>query len=274
MRLRSRRRLAQIAAFAACNVGFTAATETGLVVPFMYCHGCPLASFACPIGALQHFLGKHTAPLLVIGLLGLSFVVLGRGACGWLCPFGAIQDLLRALAQGKGPPGARLGGKPCRESALLSADRVARKAKFLVLAATAVSSFVLLGPTFCWFCPIGALFAGIPYKLTHPGTRLGLPLYVHLSILAAVLIAALLIPRAWCRYICPLGAIAGLFNRISIVRVELDEGRCTACGACLRACPMGLRSLSDVGKSAECLLCGRCVEACPSGALRMGVSLG
>jgi len=265
--------LAQVAAFAACNMGFVAATKTGLVTPFMYCHGCPLASFACPIGALQHFLGEHTAPLFVMGLLGLAFLVLGRGACGWLCPFGALQDVLRALARGKGPPGARLLNKPGRGDILLRADRIVRSTKFFILAATIISSFILLGPTFCWFCPIGALFAGIPYKLMNPGSKLGLPFYIHLFILALVLITALFVPRAWCRYICPLGAISGLFNRISVVRVELDEERCIACEACLRVCPMGLSSLSDIGTSVECLLCGRCVEACPHGALRMRATI-
>ena len=273
MRLRSKRLLAQVAAFAACNMGFVAATETGLVVPFMYCHGCPLASFACPIGALQHFLGKHMAPLFVVGLLGLAFLVLGRGACGWLCPFGALQDALMALARGKGPPSARLLEKPRLRSALLRVDKIARSMKFIVLATTLISSFILLGSTFCWLCPIGALFAGIPYKLANPGAKLGLPFYIHLFILALVLISALFVPRAWCRYICPLGAISGSFNRISIVGVELDEERCIACGACLRACPMGLTALSDIGKSVECLLCGRCVEACPQGALRMRMAV-
>ena len=272
MRLRSKRLLAQVAAFAACNMGFMAATETGLVVPFMYCHGCPLASFACPIGALQHFLGEHAAPLLVMGLLGLAFLVLGRGACGWLCPFGALQDALRALARGKGPPSARPRGRLVQNAVLLKADRIARNAKFFILATTVISAIAFSGPTFCWFCPIGALFAGIPYKLANPSARLGLPFYIHLFILALVLISALFIPRAWCRYICPLGAISGPFNRISIVRVELDEERCIACGACLRACPMGLTALSDIGRSVECLLCGRCVEACPQGALKMEIA--
>ena len=268
MRLRDKRRLAQAAAFLACNMGFTAATQTGLVAPFMFCHGCPLASFACPIGALQHFLGAHTAPLFLTGFLALAFLVLGRAACGWLCPFGALQDLLARLAgisKARGPPSA---------PRLARLDRAARKAKFLVLLGTIAGSWALAGTTFCWFCPVGALFAGIPYKLTHMDTRLGLLFYAHLAVLALVLVIALLLPRAWCRYACPLGAIAGLFNRLSLIGIELDRDKCVGCGACLEACPMGLRSLDDIGTSVECILCGRCAEACPTGALRLSLLAG
>ncbi len=262
-KLAHKRFLAQTGSLLACCAGFTAATKTGLVVPFMFCHGCPLASVACPIGALQHFTAVRRFPFLVLGTLGIAFLLLGRAACGWLCPFGAFQDLL-AWASGRGTR-----GRPA-DAAVPRLDAWARRGKAIVLASTLILAYLLASTTFCWLCPVGALFAAIPYRLAMPSARMGAFFYVHLVVLAAVAIWAMRTPRAWCRYLCPLGALAGQANRLSLARLELDETRCTGCLACLAACPMGIRSLEGLGGS-ECILCGRCVETCRTGALKLAV---
>ena len=260
MRTSDKRKIAQLAAFAACNMGFSLALKTGLAVPFMYCHGCPLAAFACPIGAIQNFLGMRKVPFLVLGILVLAFLFLGRATCGWLCPFGALQDLLASLAGRKNRRPTQPIGWP-------------RYLKFLVLGATLASSYALAGPTFCWFCPVGALFAGLPYVIMYSAYGLGLAFYAHMAILALVLLAALRVPRFWCRYLCPLGAISGLFNKVSLATARLDRQRCVECHRCLAECPMGLSSLGQIGSSVECILCGRCSEACPTGAIELALTL-
>ena len=254
-----KRGLVKLMAFSACNMGFSLALKTGIVVPFMYCHGCPLASFACPIGALQHFLGLKRPPFLALGILTLAFLFLGRAPCGWACPFGALQDLLYRPRS----PGETGGG-----------HHRLRFLKYLVLAGLISASLYLSGPSFCWVCPIGALFAGIPFLITHPGWRPGPAFFLHIAILLLVLIWALRVPRAWCRFLCPLGAISGLFNKVSILSIELSPDKCVGCGACLKACPMGLRALGEIGSSPECILCGRCVGACPTGALAFSYRAG
>jgi len=283
MRLGSKRRLAQVATLAVCHAGITALSRTGVVAPFMFCHGCPFASFACPIGALQHFAGHRIFPLLLLGSLGLIFLFFGRAPCGWLCPFGGFQDLLRRArgGSGYGPPGG--GG----------AHGKARWTKYLILLLVPTSAYLVAGTTFCWLCPVGALFAGLyilvlrqppiyhwleenaPWavgKVLPPEVRLGLPFYLHMAILLIVVFLALVVPRFWCRYICPLGAIASLFNPLGFVRLELDEDKCSKCLLCLMHCPMGVGDLEDVS-GPECILCGRCVEVCPAGALRLRISL-
>ncbi|RLI38420.1 hypothetical protein DRO60_03285 [Candidatus Bathyarchaeota archaeon] len=258
--LAKKRIATQLCTLAICNAGFTAALKTGLVVPFLYCHGCPLASFACPMGALQHFLGRHEAPFLVLGLLSLAFLVLGRWGCGWLCPFGALQDLLAYLA----------GRKPKKPKGWSGAEVALRQAKLGVLLGSLAASYLLAGTTFCWLCPVGAIFAGIPYVLLQERPVVGLFFYVHMLVLMAVLLAAMYVPRAWCRYLCPIGALAGLFNDISSLHLELDEELCVRCHACLEACPMGIADLRDLG-GRDCILCGRCVSACPRGALKIAL---
>ncbi|MEW6188622.1 MAG: 4Fe-4S binding protein, partial [Actinomycetota bacterium] len=65
--------------------------------PYLNCYACPLASFACPIGTIQHFAIIRSIPFLTIGILGMVGVLVGRMTCGWLCPFGFLQDLLARI---------------------------------------------------------------------------------------------------------------------------------------------------------------------------------
>jgi len=172
-------------------------------------------------------------------------------------------------------------------------DVWARGIKYAVLAITVLTAYLAAGTTFCWLCPVGALFAGlyivvlrqppiyralreampeVAGKVLSPEAELSWPFYLHVAILVAVLLAVLVRPRVWCRYLCPLGALAAPFNTLSLARVELDDARCTGCLACLRACPMGIDDLAGIS-GPECILCGRCVEACPHDALRLAVEI-
>ena len=66
----------------------------GMCVPFLNCHACPFAVFSCPIGMLQHFAAIHRFPFFLLGFFVSIGLVIGRAACGWLCPFGLIQDVM------------------------------------------------------------------------------------------------------------------------------------------------------------------------------------
>lgn len=72
--------------------------------------------------------------------------------------------------------------------------------------------------------------------------------------------------RPFCKWLCPLGAFYGLCNRISVYRLQVDSGRCTACGACSRACKMDV-DVFRTPNHAECIRCGDCAAACPHGAI-------
>jgi polyferredoxin len=63
-------------------------------VPFLNCHACPTATFSCPVGTWQHYMATHQFPFFVVGQLGLIGMLVGRMVCGWLCPFGFVQDAL------------------------------------------------------------------------------------------------------------------------------------------------------------------------------------
>ena len=236
-------------------------------VPGLNCYSCPGALGACPIGALQTFLAARPVrfPYYVVGLLLFFGALLGRAVCGFLCPFGLLQDLLHRIPF----PRKKLGAFP--------GDRALRRLKYAVLAVLVVGLPALVldwTPAFCkYLCPAGTLGGGIPLALLHGEAlhlELGRLFYGKLGIAAVILIASLLICRPFCKYLCPLGAIYGLMNRFALLRLRLDPQRCTGCGACARVCPMQVDPVKTPD-SAECIRCGACTRACSASALRLGV---
>lgn len=250
MKLKNKRRLTQIAALIASNLGFFPILKTGFVCPFLYCHGCPFATFGCPIGVIQNFIIYRQIPWFAIGSLGVYGMLFGRAFCGWACPFGALHDLLSHLR----------GGKSFRVKPLWYM-------KFIVLFAVLGAAWYALDTVFCKLCPSGSLFGAIPFHMLNLGLQIGQPFYIHMFTLILTVVLALLISRFWCRYLCPLGAIAGAFNKVSIITISLDADKCKKCNACLDVCGMGIIKLEDIGNSTNCILCGRCVETCSENAL-------
>ncbi len=255
MKLGVKRKVLQITALIVSNLGFFRILKTGLVCPFLYCHGCPFAVFGCPVGVLQRFIAEAHVPFFTIGSLGVYGLVFGRFFCGWACPFGALQDLLKAL----------------RGRKTLETRRV-WYTKFIFLFIVLGLAWFFLDTIFCKFCPSGSLFATlpalVPLRFFNRGfSPSGIFLYIHVLTLVLTLISALFISHFWCRYLCPLGAVVGGFNRVSFLTIGSRSEKCHKCNVCLQVCEMGIKRLSEVGNSTDCTLCGRCVEACPEKAL-------
>ena len=102
-------------------------------------------------------------------------------------------------------------------------------------------------------------------RCRHPG-RPGRTIYLEELHPAGTALLAVFFYRPFCKWLCPLGAFYGLCNRISICRLQVDSGRCTACGACSRACRMDV-DVFRTPNHAECIRCGDCAAACPHGAI-------
>lgn len=254
MKLRNTRRVIQVVALFASNLGFFRILQTGFVCPFLYCHGCPFAAFGCPIGLIQNFIVFGQIPWFTISSLGIYGVLLGRAFCGWACPFGTLHDLLAYFRRGKS-----LKIRPFWYM------------KFIMLFITIGVAWYALDTLFCKFCPAGSLFASIPFFILNPDIQVGFPFFIHMLTLALAIVLALMISRFWCRYLCPMGAIAGAFNKVSLLNMTFDEEKCMNCSLCLENCVMGIRELQNIGQSTDCILCGRCVEACPEKTLRFTI---
>jgi ferredoxin-type protein NapH len=255
LKLKEKRRLTQIVSLMISNIGFIPILQTGFVCPFLYCHGCPFAAFGCPIGILQNFIVYGQFPFFAVGSLGVYGIIFGRAFCGWACPFGTLHDMLS-------PTNRRKEVKTQNYWYV----------KYAILFLTLGLAWVALDTVFCKFCPSGSLFAAIPFRLLYPeAVEFGLFFYIHMFTLALTIVLALLISRFWCRYLCPLGAIAGAFNKVSILTIEWNEKKCKNCEDCLKACKMGITKMEDIGRSTDCTLCGRCIDACPEKALRFTI---
>lgn len=231
----------------------------GLCVPFLNCYSCPGAVAACPLGSLQSMLAEvpPRLSLYVLGMMTFTGAVGGRFICGWLCPFGALQELLARFHHRK-----------------FQLPKVLTRLKYLLLILTlALPVFILQAggadePYFCrLFCPAGTLEAGLPLGLGRPELwgLLGSLFLWKVSILTLFLAAMVLYYRPFCQMACPLGAFYGLFNRFSLWRLEVSTG-CDHCGHCRRSCPLGIPvDLSP--NSVECIRCLSCRDACPRGLL-------
>ena len=124
-------------------------------------------------------------------------------------------------------------------------------------------------PWFCaYVCPSGTFLGGIPMVAANAGLRtaLGWLWRWKLALLIGIVILSLFYYRPFCRYLCPLGAIYGCFNPVSILRYRLDKDACIQCGKCQKACPFAIDP-SQTPNHVECIRCGRCLDACPTDAL-------
>ncbi len=236
-------------------------------VPGLNCYSCPGAVASCPIGALQALLNRkgYQVPFAALGFFFLFGSLLGRFVCGWLCPFGMVQDLLHRIPL-------------FRKKKRLPFHHVLKYGKYaaLFLLVGAGSLFLFDGyakiPAFCkYLCPSGTLFGAVPLLSAAETLRsqAGGLFFWKLGILLFLAGLSVKVYRPFCQYLCPLGAIYGWFNRFSLVQIRWEQERCVSCSACERACPLGL-SRQEISRSAECIRCGKCADACPRKCLRFG----
>ena len=253
---------ANIKGFLSGRIYSYAAGTKFLCSPGLNCYSCPGASTACPIGALQNsfYAGKSTF-VYIFGILLLYGVILGRSICGWLCPFGLIQDLLHQI------PTPKIKKSPV--------TRALRWVKYLILIVFGLIvplAYAFRGaplPAFCkYICPAGTLEGGM-LLLSHKVnssmlSSLG-PLFSwKFLLMVSIIVSCVFIYRVFCRFLCPLGVIYGLFNRISLLGVQVVEDKCIHCELCVSHCKMDIRHVSD----SECIQCGECIPICPTKAIQ------
>lgn len=256
---------------------------------------------SCPIGSLQAVLGSRAFAFstYVFGIILLFGALLGRAVCGFLCPFGFVQELLYKIPFPK-------------KIKTFKGDRGLRFLKYVLLALLVVIIPMATkangdaSPTFCkYVCPAGSLEAGIYHvsrdrianneplvvknalpkgnmpiiqiapgatAFSSPKMRVGFLFWWKISILIAVLLLSVIIYRPFCKYLCPLGAIYGIMNPVALYRLNLDKNTCISCGLCKKSCNMGLDPVKELNHP-ECVRCKDCVNRCPTGALTMGFQI-
>ena len=231
-------------------------------VPGLNCYSCPGAIASCPLGSFQSFIMKRSGrenilsmiPFYVLGLLVIFGVLFGRLICGFLCPFGLIQELLYKIKTRK-----------------IKKNQITRNMtiiKYFILAIFVIIIPILyFAPGFCkYICPVGTLEAGIFHISRTKGLRdmVGVLFSMKLVILSIVILMSVFLYRFFCRFICPLGAFYGLFNKISIFGIKVDTTKCVNCKACTDFCLMDTKKVGD----RECIKCGECKKVCKYNAIK------
>ncbi|WP_186429055.1 4Fe-4S binding protein [Clostridium sp. BSD9I1] len=221
--------------------------------------GSPSTDALCPFGGMEtlysliangNYIKKiEPSSLILLGATLLITIVIGRAFCGYICPLGTIQTLLNKLAKKLKIKQVKPHGK---------VDKVLRYVKyivlFLILFITYKSGELILRPYDPWavFMHLGS------------GTEIFEEFLIGFIILIAILLSSMFIERAWCRYLCPLGATLALLTPLSIFKVRRSDSKCIGCKACTKNCSMGLNVHSqEIASKTECISCGECVSSCP-----------
>ena len=230
-------------------------------VPGINCYSCPGAIGACPLGSLQ---GSYSADkstiYYVCGILLLYCVMFGRMICGWLCPFGLIQELLYKI------PTPKLKKSPVTR--ILSFLKYVILVFFVLIVPITYAFRDTPLPAFCkYICPAGTIEGGLALLSNKANasyfSMLG-PLFTwKFLVMISIVVGSVFAFRLFCRFLCPLGGLYGLFNKVSFFGVKLDGGKCIDCGKCISHCKVDIRHVGDQ----ECISCGECIDVCPTQAI-------
>ncbi len=225
------------------------------------------------VGIAARTLTVFSLFFLVLLLLSLT---LGRVFCGWICPMGALLSFFSWLFKTK--------KRRYKEPSF--------KYKYVILIFFFVAALFSL-PIGTVFDPIAILFRVVTFVI-HPEGNLAL-LYSskaipslenytmtepHLFygavtagiIFLTVLLLNLIEERLWCRYLCPYGALLSIISSKNILKLRIDEEKCTSCGICDAVCPASATPFNG-WKAGECYQCFRCHTECPEDAIYTELSI-
>jgi MauM/NapG family ferredoxin protein len=235
-----------------------------------------------PQGGMRHLMelnplvGLATAlatGLLYSGLwLGAALLVLtlifGRFFCSWMCPLGVTQDAC-SVAPRVNTARARRARNRYRRMYHLKYGLLVG---LLVLAVLGPLQVGLLDPLALFLRTVsGILVPGMQHSGLPVGTvsRMTAGALVFGLLFVGILVVTRWIPRAWCRTVCPLGALLGVAARWSLFQIRRDQKTCTDCGQCAAVCN-GAADPHALLRPTECVLCFNCVAVCPQDALTYG----
>ena len=220
----------------------------------------------CPYGAVEGILALIFTGTFIKNIFLGTFVLLGitliiallfrRAFCGYLCPFGAMQEFF-----------GMLGRKIFKRQLVVNPkiDKPLRWLKYIVLVLTIVMAWKTSEIWVSNYDPYSAL-AHIfsPEELIQDSL-------IGFILLIVTIIGSIVYDRFFCKYLCPAGALFGILSKVGLTKIKRDKDICIGCNKCSKVCPVNIdvAKLDEV-KTAECINCNKCVNECPKkGALEI-----
>lgn len=294
------RRIAQLLSFIFLSAIVFNLGALPLLLPVLWTWGLSPNTGGDAFTAFQLTLGNWKSiyfafPWLALASFLLAGILIGKSMCGWVCPFGFIQDLVGFIKRKKMEFSPRNHG-----NALYTKYGILAIALFvsLTLGTTRVmgiaSSYeqalgiIAIAP-FTALSPAETLFGILPHGILGIRDELlakpfadvllevsGIPalFWVQFAIMIGVLVFVAYVPRGWCRYLCPHGAIMAVTNRFSFLGLHREPFKCEkgGCRNCVEACPMRVPILDlpwEKFSHEECIYCMKCVDACENNAIKL-----
>lgn len=266
-----------------------------LLFPVLWTWGLQQNTAGDAFTALQFALYDVVFPWLALASFLIVGVLIGKSLCGWICPFGFVQDLVGFIKRKQADFSSRT-----HDSMVYMKYFVLGIALF-VSVTFSVSKLMGTGDgyekaigiftkaPFTTLSPAETLFGTVPKMIFNfrmalvsksvmdamSGISTLPPLFwVQFFIMAFVLVFAAFIPRGWCRYFCPHGAIMAVLNRFSFLGLRRDPVKCArgGCRLCVSACPMRVPILDlpwEKFSDPECIYCMKCADACHDKAIKL-----
>jgi polyferredoxin len=265
-------------------------------LPILASINSPYTAIYSSLDLLQLELSQPEFPWIVVGSILLIGAVVGRAFCGWVCPIGFIQDIITTLKDKLDfvSPRAHKSGKKFKYFLLFLTFLFSGTLGLALYSGTGLEYKNALGVfatgPFTIISPDGTLFGTVPalirllsenivsiiskpptiQEVWNQLTKVPPLLALRLLILLGFFGAAWKVPRFFCRYICPTGALMAILQKYSFAGIKRDPVKCTKCPHCEIRCPMQINILDlswDKFNDPECIMCMECIDACPHGSL-------
>ena len=219
-------------------------------------NGTPSIEAYCPFGGVETLYQFITtggfvrriepSALILFAAVVLLTLVFSRGFCGWVCPFGSLQEWI-------GIAGRKIFRKRYNPTGVW--DRRLRPLKYVVLAVIVALTWYMGALVFRPFDPYLAFF--------HLGRSFTEMPWAY-GVLGVVVMGSLRYERFFCKYACPLGAVISILSRFGVTRIQRDPNGCKGCNVCQRECFAHVDFLKKTTVvDGDCNHCLDCVVTCP-----------